>query len=314
VFEPLVSIVIPLFNKETWIVQTLATVYNQTYKNWECLIINDGSTDQSLSRVLEFTEGHPANWVIIDITNSGQAFARNRGIEIAKGELVSFLDADDLWHPNKLKSQIELFSINSKVELVLSSYVIFKENQSRSFRMVKNKSASKLVESWFDMRGFGGLIESTGMIKKSALIECGNFSDALSMASGLDLCLRVVRTRQTIVSPVPYVFYRLSDGQFHKNEDVLKRDMEITCLRHSTTVEIHEKLRMRHANYFYWSESRSLGVVRFLQRTLLAILVFDIPKLISLYFLITRNLLAFFRGFYYQAKIQAFFQAHKSTL
>jgi glycosyltransferase involved in cell wall biosynthesis len=312
--EPLVSIVIPLFNKEAWIIQTLASVYNQSYKNWECIIINDGSTDQSLNRVLEFIDLYPGNWVISNITNSGQAHARNCGIEISKGDLIAFLDADDLWHPNKLQSQVELFLIYPDVELVLSSYVIFRENQFSGFRIVKSRDAGKLVENWLNMRGFGGLIESTGVIKRATLFACGKYPLTLSMTSGLDLCLRVVRLRQVLVSPMPYVFYRLSDGQFHKNEDVLKTDLKITRLTHSLTPKMLKNLEVSHANYIYWSESRRLGRIKFVRRILLALMRLDTPKLVLLYFLITRNWLALFRGFCHQMEIRAFFQAHKSTL
>lgn len=313
-FEPLVSIVIPLFNKETWIAQTLASVYNQKYGNWECIIVDDGSTDQSSNEAAEFMKSHPANWVLVNIANSGQTFARNYGIEISKGDLIAFLDADDLWHPDKLKSQVELFLINPELELVLSSYVIFRENQYRGFRFVLHQSANKLVEDWLNMRGFGGLIESTGLIKRDTLSEFGNFPVSLSMTSGLDLSLKIVRSRQTMVTRTPYVYYRLSDDQFHKNEDILKTDLEITSLTHSLTSEAYRKLQSSHTSYFYWSESRSLGSVKFIQRVFLAVLHLDIPKLVLLYFLITRNMVSLLKGFSHRAVIRAFFQAHKSTL
>ena len=89
-FEPLVSIVIPLYNKDEWILQTLDSVYKQTYRNWECIVINDGSTDQSLNQVENFISRHPGNWQNVTIANSGQTVARNLGIQISKGELIAF--------------------------------------------------------------------------------------------------------------------------------------------------------------------------------------------------------------------------------
>lgn len=312
--EPLVSIVIPVFNKEKWISQTLASVFNQKYRNWECVIVNDGSTDQSLDRISEFIARHPANWVVVNMENSGQTFARNYGIEISKGDLIAFLDADDLWHPDKLKVQVGLFLTNPALELVFSSYVIFRENQHRGFRFIKSRYPEKLVEDWLSMRGFGGLIESTGVIKKDTLTALGGFPNSLSMTSGLDLSLTVVKSRASIVTPAAYVFYRLSDDQFHTKEDILKSDLRITSRNHSLTPEAQRKLQSSHSSYFYWSESRSLGKAKFLQRVCLVILFFDIPKLVLLYLLITRNIVALLRGLFHGAEIRAFFQAHKLTL
>ena len=312
--EPLVSIVIPLFNKEMWISQTLASVYNQKYRNWECVIVNDGSTDQSLDQILDFIARHPANWVVVNIENSGQTFARNYGIAMAKGELIAFLDADDLWHPNKLEVQVEVFLTDPKVELVFSSYVIFRENQRKFFRFVKGRSPEKLVKDWLNMRGFGGLIESTGLIKRNTLSAFGNFPTSLSMTSGLDLSLNVVRSKKSIITPEPYVFYRLSDGQFHTNEDILKSDLRVTSSAHSLTSEAHIKLQSSQTSYFFWSECRRLGKAKFLRGVFQVILFIDIPKLLLLYFLLSRNIVALLRGVLHGAEIRAFFQAHKLTL
>ena len=308
--NPLISIVIPVFNKELWITESLRSVFNQSYLNWECVIVNDGSTDESLKKITSFVEKHPANWRVLTIENSGQTFARNYGIQVSKGEYVSFLDADDLWHPNKLKAQIESFMSDPKLELVFTPYVIFSENQSKGFRVVKNTDPESLVSGWLTMRGFGGLIESTGMIKKSTLIDVDCFSPALSMSSGLDLSLRVVRSRKSLVTPLPMVFYRLSDGQFHKNLDALVCDLEVVRLAHSFTPESLKKLTGFHNNYLYWANVRTLGKSHFLKGVLSAFLLLDISKLTTLYFLVTRNLVALLRGFYRRSEIQALIQTH----
>ena len=86
--NPLISIVIPIYNKEFWVTETLNSVLNQSYKNWECVIIDDGSTDQSLDLVLAYTKKYPANWIVKTITNSGQSFARNLGIELSSGDYI----------------------------------------------------------------------------------------------------------------------------------------------------------------------------------------------------------------------------------
>ena len=275
--------------------------------------MNDGSTDGSLNKIVSFVEKYPANWKVITIENSGQTFTRNYGIQISKGDYVSFLDADDLWHPDKLKVQIESFRSDPEIELVFTPYVIFSENQWRGFRIVKNTDPKSLVNGWLSMRGFGGLIESTGMIKKSTLLDFDCFSPTLSMSSGLDLSLRIVRSRKSLIATTPSVFYRLSDGQFHKNLEALICDLEEVRLAHSFTPELLKKLTDCHNNYLYWAGIRTLGRFQFFKKVFFAFLFLDVSKLTTLYFLVTRNLVALLRGFYHRSEIRGFIQGYRAT-
>ena len=84
--EVMVSVVIPLYNKSQWIEQTLMSVSNQTYSNWECIVVDDGSNDGSLEIVKKFAEENPGNWRVYSQVNSGQAVARNFGISLARGK------------------------------------------------------------------------------------------------------------------------------------------------------------------------------------------------------------------------------------
>ena len=136
--SPSVSIIVPLFNKEEWVTQTLLSVYNQSYRDWECIIVNDGSTDNSLTKVSKFIEDHPANWQVITLANSGQTLARNFGIQLAKADLIAFLDADDLWHPKKLQVQVDLFKNNPELDLSLCTYAIFREKPVSALENIQN--------------------------------------------------------------------------------------------------------------------------------------------------------------------------------
>lgn len=96
----MISIVIPLYNKEKSVVATLQSVLEQTYTDWECIVINDGSSDNSLEVVKNFIDEFKIDdfkFQILTQNNAGVSAARNRGIIEAKGEYVAFLDADDLW-------------------------------------------------------------------------------------------------------------------------------------------------------------------------------------------------------------------------
>ena len=305
-YNPLVSIIIPLFNKEEWISTTLLTVHRQTYSNWECLIINDGSTDGSLDVINNFIRSHPGNWKIISQENSGQIQARNLGIENASGDFIAFLDADDLWLPEKIELQLKTHFLNPTVGLSLTSYAIFKKDQKNGFRIVTCHDSKKMIFGWLHMTGFGGLIESTGFISKETLESFGRYSESFSMTSGLDLSLKIVSKLDVIVLREPLVLYRLSPGQFHKQENVLIRDLEIMRTKYAGSPEALTRLRKLHSSYLYWSKCRSQGGRYFAISVLRAILLLRHRELQMLYFLLSRNLLATFRGVTKQRMIRQF--------
>ena len=275
---------------------TLQSVLNQSYKNWECIIVNDGSTDESLAKIIEFTTNNPAMWKVTSSPNLGQTAARNYGIELSAGELVAFLDADDLWHQEKIESQVHLFNSRPDTQLVFTPYVIFRRNQNHGFRIVDSRNPKELVRDWLNMRGFGGLIESTGMIRRKTLLEFGGFPKDFSMTAGLDLSLRVVGSRDTAITSKPLVFYRLSEGQFHKNENVLIKDLKMTSVQHTNSQRELLKLSSLHNSYLFWSERRRDGKSSFIKSMILAVILLDYRKLSMLYFLISRNLYALIRG------------------
>jgi glycosyltransferase involved in cell wall biosynthesis len=123
--RPLVSIIIPTYNYAHLIAETLLSVCRQTYSNWECIIIDDGSTDQTAEIIARFLEQHPKyNFRYIYTSNAGTSAAKNEGIRLAKGTFIQFLDADDLLSPEKLDIQVRQLEDNDSV-LVFSSSRFF---------------------------------------------------------------------------------------------------------------------------------------------------------------------------------------------
>lgn len=103
--EEKVSIIVPVYNAEKYIRETVDCVKAQTYKNWELVLVEDGSTDESL-RILETLERQDGRIRVIRQENGGAAKARNHGLSKATGRFVAYLDADDLWSPDKLEKQL----------------------------------------------------------------------------------------------------------------------------------------------------------------------------------------------------------------
>ena len=109
----LVSIITPTFNAEKYIQDTLQSVLNQSYQNWEMILIDDASTDQTVKIIKDFAE-KDARFKLSELSkNSGNGFARNVALEKATGQYIAFLDADDLWFPMKLEKQIQYLKANN---------------------------------------------------------------------------------------------------------------------------------------------------------------------------------------------------------
>lgn len=251
-----VSIVIPLYNKEDVIWQTLNSISLQSYKDWECIIIDDGSTDKSLEVVESFVASHPGKWRVITQANQGQAIARNNGIADAAGSLLAFLDADDLWSPDKLSSQVAALEKNPHAVAVLSSYAIFGGNK-RPFRVVQHSSSRDLMKRWLDLSGFGGGLESVGLVRRSAIEKIGLFDAHFSTSSGLDFSLRLSEAGEILILKRVGLFYRLSPGQWHSNIPELMRNTAVIREKYSQGYE--GDLDRSHAAYFFWAMAKQKG-------------------------------------------------------
>lgn len=116
----LVSVIIPMYNAEDTIITTLESVIAQSYKKYEIIIVNDGSTDDGKQIVRDWMSNQSLENVIeiVDQVNAGPSKARNYGIDLSSGEYIAFLDADDSWLPNKLQRQVELMVLDSELGLV----------------------------------------------------------------------------------------------------------------------------------------------------------------------------------------------------
>jgi teichuronic acid biosynthesis glycosyltransferase TuaG len=134
--NPKVSIVTPLYNSEKYIADTINSVIAQTFLDWEMLIIDDCSTDNSKNIVDQFTASDKRiKYFKTNFQSGHPTTPRNIGISMAKGRFIAFLDSDDLWFPNKLDLQIPLF-LEDNVAIVFSNYEKINENGKASGRNI----------------------------------------------------------------------------------------------------------------------------------------------------------------------------------
>lgn len=123
---PKVSVVMPAFNSERYICDAIASVRNQTFDEWELIVVDDCSTDSTYETVYEIAQEDPRIRVIRNETNRGAAASRNAGFGQCKGKYVALLDSDDLWEPEKLQKQIA-YAEKSGADIVCCSYAIIDE-------------------------------------------------------------------------------------------------------------------------------------------------------------------------------------------
>lgn len=250
--------VIPVYNKSRWIEETLKSVANQSYKDWECIIIDDGSTDDGLEVIRRFIESNPGEWKLLTQANSGQCIARNRGIEESAGEYVAFLDGDDTWAANKLDVQVKLLDANHDASLVVSPYRIYRQGESQERgRLVFHADNRKMLTNWLNLRGFGAGTESTGMARKSFLLSIGGFDPQLSTSAGLDLTLRLEMLGKILTAKNTFMKYRIYTGQWHANLEMLSADLGRLREKHAGTSRIlGTHMVEKHDAYIYLQELR----------------------------------------------------------
>lgn len=208
---PLVSVVIPAYNAETFIERTLYSVLQQTYQNIEVLVINDGSSD-STTNIVERIAKADSRLHLYHQKNAGVAAARNLGIQQSKGKLIAFIDADDLWHRENLQKQVDCFlKSDASVGLVYSwSYNIDADDQP-----IWGFSAARIQGVVYKVllcHNFIGNASAT-MIRRECFDEVGVYDCSLknSKAQGcedFDLNLRIAERYQFRVVPQFLVGYR----------------------------------------------------------------------------------------------------------
>lgn len=181
---PKISIVIPAYNAEDQIFNTITSVLSQTYTDYEIIVVNDGSTDNTLNLLEQF--GDKIN--IINQPNGGVSKARNVGIKASKGKYIAFLDSDDLWHPSKLLIQVDMMESNNDW---LASYTSTSFNSSNEFKNDIKVSIPPFMEKNIkDIFNDPYLVTSSFVIVNTFCQSINSFNEDLPTAEDIDLYLR----------------------------------------------------------------------------------------------------------------------------
>ncbi len=231
---PLVSVVVPAYNSEKTVVETVQSVLQQTLTDFELIVINDGSTDGTLERLRAIAD---PRLQVLSYDNGGLATARNRGIERATGNFITFIDADDLWTPEKLALQVAALQ-NSPAAGVAYSWTRAMDHSGQLFYEGSSASYSgdvyePLVRCNFITSG------SNVMITRAALTSAGVFDSTLRYCEDWDYYLRLARDWPFVVVPQYQILYRQTTGSLSTNVAKMEAAYERVCDQAFQNVPAH---------------------------------------------------------------------------
>lgn len=210
----LVSVIIPIFNSEKYISDTIISVQNQTYQNWEMLLVDDGSTDETPTIITSFLTDKRIQFYSLE-KNSGTGVARNFALAKANGKYISFLDADDLWKPEKLEKQINFIQTN-ELQFTFSFYDCIDE-QGKSLNKRVEAPRNLSYRQMFFCNYVGNLtgiydVEYFGKISISNIRKRQDWMHWLTI-------LKKIKTAKPV--PESLAFYRIRDNSLSTSKTAL---------------------------------------------------------------------------------------------
>lgn len=214
---PEVSVVIPTYNRASLLAEALESVLNQTYKYFEIIVVDDGSTDSTDAVIKPYI----GSIKYIRQNNQGNGAARNTGIKEAKGEFVAFLDSDDLWLPDKLEKQIKYLQEHPDVDMVYGNGIIFGNTKDSGRSLISHKKARQLSKKVTLRDEFmkSTIRSSTILIRKNILDELGGFDPNLRVCVDGDFSLRTLSKYKVAFMDDILIRYRKHDGNISSNRE-----------------------------------------------------------------------------------------------
>lgn len=213
--QPTVSVVMPAYNAAGFIAESINSVLLQTYKNFELIVIDDGSVDDTRRIVNKFVDQNTAIIKYLYQDNSGRpACARNKGILLARGAWIAFLDSDDYWTNDHLQRLADRAEMDDEVDLVYGSKIWV--DQSGNEWPVELQPNYEMPEGWIFSKMFRNNLMNTSslFIKRQKLLDVGLFDESHSMgiAEDYDLCLKISASSKVASLPELKYYYRRHDA------------------------------------------------------------------------------------------------------
>lgn len=301
-----VSVIIPAYNAETFLSRTIQSALNQTFRDFELIIVDDGSTDNTKEIVRKFQVNNSQIKYFLKENSGGPAGPKNLGLKKSKGKFIAFLDHDDEWLPEKLEEQVESFenSTDSKLGIIICYPVLVHSNKKKIFEI------PSLEEETFKKILLGNFIYSCSgvMIKKEVIEKVGYFDEKLKYADDWDMWIRIIfRYNLSIIKkPLFYHHIRGENVSLTMKNRKKVREEEYIYQKHFNMSKKYlplysEQLRVLGLKYFLLNEK--VKARKFFYRSML---VFPLNYKTYFYYflsLLGKNL---FKKFYYERNVLKF--------
>lgn len=248
--SPKVSVIIPAYNIASFVGETLDSVFGQTFRDFEVILVNDGSTDtKELKSVLS---PYFDSLIYVEQTNSGAAKARNTAISLSRGSLLAFLDGDDIWLPDFLESQINFLEKND-FEMVYCDALIFGEPLYENRTFMRDAPSSGTVTAMKLLSAECSVITSGTILRKSALEKFGLFDGEISRVEDYDLWFRLAKNGVRIGYQREILLkYRVRPGNL-SGTNVDRAERSLLALN-----VVREKYHLDAAELKVWQERMTL--------------------------------------------------------
>jgi glycosyltransferase involved in cell wall biosynthesis len=242
---PTVSVVVPTYNRGDLIGETLESVRVQTLPDWECLVIDDGSTDDTKSVVRRFA-GQDARFRYVRQENAGVCAARNRGVSLARGEYIAFLDSDDHFAPDKLEWQVAALQADPGAVLVYGNTLQCKPPDMRHGWVYLGDIVDK-PSGW----AFESLLQCSSiyapLVRADVFRKTGGFDSAMIPGEDWDMWIRIARVGRIIFDPRIHLHYRLHEGSVSRNALRMCRAAHRVVAKNVRDLPPRQRVRVRRA-------------------------------------------------------------------
>jgi len=218
---PKISVVIPAYNAEKTIRKTIDSVLSQSFEDLEIIVINDGSTDNTIGEIESFSDPRVR---LLNFQNGGLSTARNRGIEFSRGQYIAFIDADDLWTPEKLEKQLLAIEKSDRFGASYSwTYHMYDGKEKKLDKADKVYFSGEIYEDLLNYNFLGS--GSNPLVRKSAIDDVGMFDPRLKVAEDWDFYLRLALRWEFALVQEYQIIYRKSNSTMSSNSAIFEEKM-----------------------------------------------------------------------------------------
>lgn len=231
----LVSIIMPCYNSAKFVEKAIQSILNQTYQNFELIIINDFSTDGSLEIIKSFKKNDKRIIVLSNEENKGVSITRNRGLKICSGDYIAFCDADDFWEPFKLEEQLRIFNNDTQYRLSFTNSYIVDERSNKTGETFRQKFGFKIDRSgkYFNQILYTNFINTSTAILNRKNIKLKLFNPEISIGEDWLFWLEIAKEEKMLYIDEPYSYYRV-----HKEMSTGKGTEKMALARIKTLSEL----------------------------------------------------------------------------